>query len=339
MTLQIGGYQGSSRSGWLPLIAAVPGAEDNALTVGNTYLQLQDYYGGQGTKPTENVGMYLAGTGLTAVQQDATNISPFTSAQVSSYLRTNELFVSEHPIEIVDEFPTNPDSNTLYYVRGGTRGSGLVTHVTYAHSGAAELDGAHSVISLYGVGDDRTLPANTNQWRKFVSGSVLSSSNDGAVLPASAGLNWRIGARNNVDPDLGEASGSSLINNTVFSLDGTWRVRCGITLDNLSTSGNNRLRLMMRKANRVNEADDTVFFAHGGAITSISSANHVGAVNEDALLRDRVATVSLELPWGRFASGNMYYMVWRLDNVDGAIGSTAEFRMRHSYLQFEKWGT
>lgn len=140
-TLSIPGYEDIAKSGWLPQLAAVPGASDNPLTRGNTYLRLIDYIDGDGTKPTAGIGMYLSPTALVVEQEDATNISPFNGEQIREFLLSvgitidlpvinidgtdeGRMLVAEgtewvkgYAIEVVDAEPADPGPNTIYFVR------------------------------------------------------------------------------------------------------------------------------------------------------------------------------------------------------------------------------
>lgn len=367
MALRIPGD--SSRSGWIPLMAAVPGDESNGLTRGNLYFRLVDYFGGTGAKPDDNIGMYLSSTGMVASQQEATNIGQLNGPQIQRYLQTQGLTTSENTIRIVDSLPESPDPDTIYYVRGGTpvvtaadilsgvsdvpglvsaealnraaKSFGVTEHVSYAHAGAPEMGTPYIMSDLYGAGDSRASAQRSATPRKFVSGDRLSSSIANGV---PAGLVWQTGARNGADNHEGESASGDLLDNTVFSLEGTWRIRCGITVDNTPGSSN-RIRLRMNRVTAAGTADDTLFITQADSASAASLgilAHNPGEPHRGLPLSGGVAATSLEVPWIEYDPADLWYFQWALTLTPPGIvqhDDPAVFRMRGAHLQFERWGS
>lgn len=148
-TLQIPGYEDIAKSGWLPVLAAVRGDQDNPVTRGSRFLRLADYIEGEGTKPTTGVGMYLGSDGLVAAQTQATDISLYNGDQIQQYLRDVGLTVSDLPVVSVD------DAGCVLGVipaSGGTWQWGAIKNIR------ATLLGTRTTARSNLIGDEMLLP-------------------------------------------------------------------------------------------------------------------------------------------------------------------------------------
>ena len=170
-----------------------------------------------------------------------------------------------------------------------------LTFVTFRHHLMDKQFRNYTPVQLYPQ-DGEVVASRRNIYRprKFIFGRVEGSSNKGLPIP---NIDFRSGARGNIDYHQGEALGDDLLPLTTFRLDkGTWRI--DVDMNALTRQALDQMSIALLRANTDNNFFIGLDFE---AINEVTSARHVAlAIDGDGnayslqTTNDYLQTIDLE---------------------------------------------
>ena len=170
-----------------------------------------------------------------------------------------------------------------------------LTFVTFRHHLMDKQFRNYTPVQLYPQdGEIEASRRNIYRPRKFIFGRVEGSSNKGLPIP---NIDFRSGARGNIDYHQGEALGDDLLPLTTFRLDkGTWRI--DVDMNALTRQALDQMSIALLRANTDNNFFIGLDFE---AINEVTSARHVAlAIDGDGnayslqTTNDYLQTIDLE---------------------------------------------